>query len=87
MGCADGSVAELALSNCTVFCGSVDEYAASGEVFDCACGLHLCGLLSIRAVELFNMLDTNSDGYVSRSEWNEGFSRIAPTVVSIVHRR
>ena len=35
----------LALTNCKVFCGSVDDFAASGSDFDCAVGLHCCGLL------------------------------------------
>ena len=30
---------QLSLPNCAVFCGSVDEYAASGDPFDCAIGL------------------------------------------------
>jgi len=34
------------VGNCNTFCGTVDEYAATGEVFDLAVGLHTCGLLA-----------------------------------------
>ena len=45
-------VAALGLTNCTVFCGSVDEFAASSASFDLAVGLHCCGLLTDSALEL-----------------------------------
>jgi hypothetical protein len=45
-------VAALGLTNCTVFCGSVDQYAASGASFNLAVGLHCCGLLTDSALEL-----------------------------------
>ena len=38
--------AALGLTNVTVFCGTVDNFAAGGSHFDCAVGLHLCGLLT-----------------------------------------
>ena len=44
---ARARVSSLGLCNVSVFCGTVDEYGATGEHFDCAVGLHLCGLLSI----------------------------------------
>ncbi|OLQ15351.1 Glutathione S-transferase C-terminal domain-containing protein-like [Symbiodinium microadriaticum] len=34
------------ISNCRVFHGTVDAFAATGEEFDLAVGLHLCGLLT-----------------------------------------
>ena len=45
-------VAALGLTNCNVFCGSVDGFAASGQPFQCAVGLHCCGLLTDSVLEL-----------------------------------
>jgi len=45
-------VSALGLTNCTVFCGSVDGFAASGATFDLAVGLHCCGLLTDSVLEL-----------------------------------
>lgn len=45
-------VAALNMSNCTVFCGTVDDFAASGARLECAVGLHLCGLLTDSVLEL-----------------------------------
>jgi len=45
-------VARLGLVNCKVFCGSVDQYAATGEEFHVAVGLHCCGLLTDSVLEL-----------------------------------
>ena len=42
----------LRLRNCSVFCGTVDEFAASGAALSCAVGLHLCGLLTDSVLEL-----------------------------------
>jgi len=45
-------IADLGMTNCKVFCGSVDEFAATGEAFHCAVGLHCCGLLTDCVLEL-----------------------------------
>ena len=49
---ARARVAALQMANCDVFCGTVDEFAASGAPIDCAVGLHLCGLLTDSVLEL-----------------------------------
>ena len=45
-------LAELDIRNCAVFCGSVDDFAATGALIDCVLGLHLCGLLTDSVLEL-----------------------------------
>ena len=45
-------VAALGVTNCKIFCGSVDEYAGTGDDFDVAVGLHCCGLLTDSVLEL-----------------------------------
>ena len=42
----------LGLKNASVFCGSVDEFDSSEQPFDCAIGLHLCGLLTDSTLDL-----------------------------------
>ena len=49
---ARARVAGLGLSNCDVFCGTVDAFAESGARIDCLVGLHLCGLLTDSVLDL-----------------------------------
>merc|ERR1719336_1249285 len=42
----------LGLTNCEVFHGTVDDFAATGEPFDLAVGLHTCGLLADAVLSL-----------------------------------
>jgi len=43
---ARARVKALALTNCQVFEGTVDQFAGTGQAFDLAVGLHTCGLLA-----------------------------------------
>ena len=49
---ARARVATLSLLNCAVYEGSVEAFALREEHFDCAVGLHLCGLLTDSVLEL-----------------------------------
>ena len=44
--CAVARERAASLPNVSIFEGSVDDFAATDEPFDCALGLHLCGLLT-----------------------------------------
>jgi len=39
-------IRDAGITNCKAFCGTLEQYAASGEHFDLAVGLHTCGLLA-----------------------------------------
>ena len=49
---ARARIATLGASNVSVYCGSIDDFAQSGTLFDCAVGLHLCGLLTDSVLDL-----------------------------------
>ena len=43
---------ELGLANCRVFASGVEQFAASGESFDCGVSLHSCGTITDKALTL-----------------------------------
>ena len=49
---AAARIASAGLTNCSIFHGSVDDFADSHSTFDVAIGLHLCGLLTDSVLEL-----------------------------------